>query len=282
MEDKNKKPNYKIIFSDLDKTLLINNHIPDFNLESIKKARELGVKFVISTGRDLSVVTSLLKELDTLNMENEYTVCCSGSKIYENKDNKLIYIKYLDDNIVSEIFEFGKNYPDMFIIFDTLEGVYIYNEEKIDIKNDFGTYKYKKLEILEKLEDKKDLKIIRIVFSCKNGVYINKILNDIKNKKLFDNKVDYFLTQNQFLEFNVLGVNKGEALKWLCNYLKIDISESIAIGDSFNDESMIKIAGLGACVKSADDYIKKISKYVCEKDYFEGSVKEVIEKFVLN
>ncbi len=279
MEDKNKKPNYKIIFSDLDKTLLINNHIPDFNLEAIKKARELGVKFVISTGRDLSVVTSLLKELDTLNMENEYTVCCSGSKIYENKDNKLIYIKYLDDNIVSEIFEFGKNYPDMFIIFDTLEGVYIYNEEKIDIKNDFGTYKYKKLE---KLEDKKELKIIRIVFSCKNGVYLNKILNEIKNKKLFDNKVDYFLTQNQFLEFNVLGVNKGEALKWLCNYLKIDISESIAIGDSFNDESMIKIAGLGACVKSADDYIKKISKYVCEKDYFEGSVKEVIEKFVLN
>jgi len=279
MEDKNKKPNYKIIFSDLDKTLLINNHIPDFNLEAIKKARELGVKFVISTGRDLSVVTSLLKELDTLNMENEYTVCCSGSKIYENKDNKLIYIKYLDDNIVSEIFEFGKNYPDMFIIFDTLEGVYIYNEEKIDIKNDFGTYKYKKLE---KLEDKKDLKIIRIVFSCKNGVYLNKILNEIKNKKLFDNKVDYFLTQNQFLEFNVLGVNKGEALKWLCNYLKIDISESISIGDSFNDESMIKIAGLGACVKSADDYIKKISKYVCEKDYFEGSVKEVIEKFVLN
>ena len=279
MEDKNKKPNYKIIFSDLDKTLLINNHIPDFNLEAIKKARELGVKFVISTGRDLSVVTSLLKELDTLNMENEYTVCCSGSKIYENKDNKLIYIKYLDDNIVSEIFEFGKNYPDIFIIFDTLEGVYIYNEEKIDIKNDFGTYKYKKLE---KLEDKKDLKIIRIVFSCKNGVYLNKILNEIKNKKLFDNKVDYFLTQNQFLEFNILGVNKGEALKWLCNYLKIDISESIAIGDSFNDESMIKIAGLGACVKSADDYIKKISKYVCEKDYFEGSVKEVIEKFVLN
>ena len=279
MEDKNKKPNYKIIFSDLDKTLLINNHIPDFNLESIQKARELGVKFVISTGRDLSVVTSLLKELDTLNMENEYTVCCSGSKIYENKDNKLIYIKYLDDNIVSEIFEFGKNYPDMFIIFDTLEGVYIYNEEKIDIKNDFGTYKYKKLE---KLEDKKELKIIRIVFSCKNRVYLNKILNEIKNKKLFDNTVDYFLTQNQFLEFNVLGVNKGEALKWLCNYLKIDISESIAIGDSFNDESMIKIAGLGACVKSADDYIKKISKYVCEKDYFEGSVKEVIEKFVLN
>ena len=76
--------------------------------------------------------------------------------------------------------------------------------------------------------------------------------------------------------------NKGEALKWLCNYLKIDINESIAIGDSFNDESLIKNAGLGACVKSADNDIKKISKYICEKDYFEGSVKEVIDKFILN
>ena len=103
---------------------------------------------------------------------------------------------------------------------------------------------------------------------------------EIKEIKIFDNKVDYYLTQNQFLEFNNLGVNKGEALKWLCNYLNIDIKETIAIGDSYNDESMLKEAGLGACVKSANDDIKNISKYVCEKDFFEGSVKEVIEKFV--
>ena len=103
MENK-KELKYKIIFSDLDKTLLINNSIPDFNIEAIKKARELGVKFVISTGRDLPLVTHLLKEINTFNLENEFTVCCSGSKIYENKDNKTIYIKYLSHEIVSEIF----------------------------------------------------------------------------------------------------------------------------------------------------------------------------------
>ena len=277
---KNKKElKYKIIFSDLDKTLLINNSIPDFNIEAIKKARELGVKFVISTGRDLPLVTHLLKEINTFNLDNEFTVCCSGSKIYENKDNKTIYIKYLSHEIVSEIFEFGKKYPKMFIMFDTSNGVYIYNEKLIDLKNDFGSYKYNSME---KLEDINGLKIIRIIFSCKNGEYLNNILTEIKDKKLFDNKVEFFLTQNQFLEFNVLGVNKGEALIWLCNHLNIDIKESIAIGDSYNDESMIKAAGLGACVKSSNDDIKKISKYVCEKDYFEGSVKEVIEKFVLN
>ena len=41
---------YKIIFSDLDNTLLVDNHIPSFNLEAIKKAQEKGVKFVICIG----------------------------------------------------------------------------------------------------------------------------------------------------------------------------------------------------------------------------------------
>ena len=44
---------------------------------------------------------------------------------------------------------------------------------------------------------------------------------------------------------------------------------------------MIKEAGLGACVSCAHDDIKEISDYVCEKNFDEGAVKEVIEKFVL-
>ena len=274
-----KKLKYKLICSDLDKTLLVNNLIPQFNLDAIQKARKLGVKFVISTGRDIEIITHLLKQLNTDNSDDEYTICCSGAKIYENKNKKIIYINYLSHEIVEQIFDFGKKFPEMYTVFDTSDGVYVFNDIILKKeRNEYG-YKYKQLKTLD---DIKDLKIIRVIFTCKNGTYLNNILKEIKEIKIFDNKVDYYLTQNQFLEFNNLGVNKGEALKWLCNYLNIDIKETIAIGDSYNDESMLKEAGLGACVKSANDDIKKISKYVCEKDFFEGSVKEVIEKFVIN
>ena len=270
---------YKLICSDLDKTLLVNNLIPQFNLDAIQKARKLGVKFVISTGRDIEIITHLLKQLNTDNSDDEYTICCSGAKIYENKNKKIIYINYLSHEIVEQIFDFGKKFPEMYTVFDTSDGVYVFNDIILKKeRNEYG-YKYKQLKTLD---DIKDLKIIRVIFTCKNGTYLNNILKEIKEIKIFDNKVDYYLTQNQFLEFNNLGVNKGEALKWLCNYLNIDIKETIAIGDSYNDESMLKEAGLGACVKSANDDIKNISKYVCEKDFFEGSVKEVIEKFVIN
>jgi Cof subfamily protein (haloacid dehalogenase superfamily) len=270
---------YKLICSDLDKTLLVDNTIPFFNLEAIQRARDLGVKFVISTGRDIEIILHLLKQLNTENSENEYTICCSGAKIYENKNKKIIYINYLDNEMVKEAFEFGKKFSEIYIIFDTSDGVYIYNDEILKKEKDDYGYNYKNME---KMEDIKDLKIIRVVYTCKNKDYLNKILKEIKEVKIFDNKVDYYLTQNQFLEFNNLSVSKGEALKWLCNYLNIDIKETIAIGDSYNDVSMIKEAGIGACVKSANDDIKKVSDYICEKDFFEGSVKEVIEKFVIN
>ena len=65
------------------------------------------------------------------------------------------------------------------------------------------------------------------------------------------------------------------------DYLNIDINDTIAIGDNYNDVSMIKEAGLGACVSCAHDDIKEISDYVCEKNFDEGAVKEVIETFVL-
>ena len=41
---------YKLMLSDLDETLLVDHHVPYFNCEAIKKARDKGVKFVVATG----------------------------------------------------------------------------------------------------------------------------------------------------------------------------------------------------------------------------------------
>ena len=43
---------------------------------------------------------------------------------------------------------------------------------------------------------------------------------------------------------------------------------------------MIKEAGIGACVASATDDIKALADYVCQHDYGDGAVKEVLETFI--
>lgn len=70
-------------------------------------------------------------------------------------------------------------------------------------------------------------------------------------------------------------------MKWLADYLHIDKQNVIAIGDNYNDVSMIQEAGLGVCVAGGAQDIQAISDYVTTVDYDQGAVKEVIEKFIL-
>ena len=58
-------------------------------------------------------------------------------------------------------------------------------------------------------------------------------------------------SQADFLDFTAGGVNKGSALKVLCRHLDIPLQQTAAIGDSFNDESMLKLAGVSVCVRNA-------------------------------
>ena len=74
-------------------------------------------------------------------------------------------------------------------------------------------------------------------------------------------------------------VNKGTSLKYLCERNGIKMDNVMAIGDSQNDEDFLKEAGYKIAVGNADDKLKEISTYTCEKLYGAG-VAEAIEKYV--
>ena len=75
-------------------------------------------------------------------------------------------------------------------------------------------------------------------------------------------------------------VNKGTSLKYLCERNGINMENVMAIGDSQNDEDFLKQVGYRIDVGNAEDRLKEISTYTCEKKYGDG-VAEAIEKFAL-
>ena len=111
--------------------------------------------------------------------------------------------------------------------------------------------------------------------------YLMSIQKELQSIQEFNKNLDIFISSGQYLEINPKGLNKGVAVKWLCDYLNIDKNQFIAIGNSDNDVDMIKIVGFGCAVKGAKENLKKISNYICEKDFVQGSVKMIIEKFLL-
>ena len=73
---------------------------------------------------------------------------------------------------------------------------------------------------------------------------------------------------------------KDKALKYICEYLGIKLSQVIGIGDSFNDYDFLSICGLKAAMGNATDEIKAIADYIAPP-YDKDGVADVIEKFII-
>ena len=277
----------KIIFCDVDETLVVNNEVPKCNLKAIEKLRNKhpNIKFVLATGRPYSLLEKIIREINLDDKANEYSICSSGSVIYENKNKKILYIKEIKRDFYKKLFDFAKKY-DVFIFFVGLEYFYFYKPPQSEIeRRNFENAKYKILPDdfdLDSLLNSDD-KIIRMVFGKENNYdYLFSVQKELQKIPEFNESLDLFISSGRYLEINPKGVNKGVAVEWLCKHLNIDIKNSMGIGDSDNDVDMIKNVGYGCAVKSAKENLKKISDYICEKDFNEGAVKEVLDKFLLN
>lgn len=269
---------YKMILSDLDETLLVNHHVPDFNKVAIEKAKEKGVKFVPATGRAYNMIGEILQEIGTYQKENEYSICFNGGLIVENKDDKILHFEGLTFEQAKELFEIGARYDVCVMIF-TLECCYIFKadpdevQRKTDQKAPFQVIEDYNMDFL------KEARIAKVLFEKRDMDYLKNIEQELLT--YIEGKVCASYSSYRYLEFNAIGIDKGQGLHWLANYLDIAIDEVIAIGDNYNDVAMIKEAGLGVCVSSANDDIKVLSDYVCELDYDEGAVARTIERYVL-
>jgi len=285
-QTKNLKNEIKIFFCDVDETLVVKNSVPEFNREAISKLHKINpnINLVLATGRSYSLAEKIIREIDLYDKENEYTICGSGSVIYENKNKKILYVKQLRKNLFQKLFDFGKKF-DVFIIFVALEYFYLYKPTQTEIeRRKFEQAKYKILPDdfnLDNLLNGED-KLVRIVFGKENSFdYLMSIQKELKKIPEFNDNLDIFISSGQYLEINPKGVNKGVAVKWLCDFLNIEKNQTMGIGDSDNDVDMIKNVGFGCAVKGAKENLKKIADYICEKDYDQGAVKEVIDKFLL-
>ena len=81
-------------------------------------------------------------------------------------------------------------------------------------------------------------------------------------------------------ELSPLGVDKGTALRAMCDALDIPVEAAIAVGDQGNDLSMIRVAGLGVAMGNATQEVKEAAKAVtadCDHD----GVAEVIKTYLL-
>ncbi len=264
---------YKIIASDLDETLLQSDkHVSQKDIETIRNLDE-DIRFVVCTGRGFASVQGTLKEIGLHDKQNEYTISYNGGIITENKGNKIIYCKGLTHEEAEMLFNIGLKY-DVCIHVYTVSTSHVYRltEDEKEYLNG-----RQELTILDEPNISSiNEQIMKILFCNTDMEYLKKIEQEINLNDRFS--ISY--SAGRYLEFNPAGIDKGVGLENLARLLKIDMKDTIAVGDNVNDLPMIKKAGLGIGVSNVYEGIRKDCDVILESDYNHSPINEIALKYL--
>ncbi|MBE6496406.1 MAG: phosphoglycolate phosphatase [Methanobrevibacter thaueri] len=209
-------------------------------IEALRKAEEAGIPTIIVTGNVVNYAYAI-----------EVSIGCSGGLVAEN--GGIVFKEGENNNAVETMVER-----------DFVTSAENHLKEKLGDKFDKHASHDNMYRLTEtvfyKTLDKKELEEALADFE------------HLDNLEIYDSGFALHITDKR--------VNKGTSLRYLCERNGINMENVMAIGDSENDEDFLKEVGYKIAVGNADDNLKEISTYTCEKFYGDG-VAEAIEKFAL-
>lgn len=270
---------YKIIACDLDETLISKDRtISRENIEAIQRAAKAGVRFVPATGRGYNSVGNTLAELGLLNMEGQYVISYNGGAITENRDERLLHFQGITFDEAQALYRKGLTYDHICIHIYTPDQVWVRNFYPEEVE--YLACRQPCTEIFtDDIEFLRGKEIVKAIYMNTDYDYLKRIESEITD---LTTDMDVSFSSNRYMEFNRKGVSKGAGLHKLADLLGVDIRDTIAIGDNFNDLSMIKEAGLGIGVANTVEQMKKECDYITKADCDHSAIAEVINRFIFN
>lgn len=243
---------FRLIASDMDGTLLNgDNEVSLENRKWIQEARKAGVAFVLSTGRGRQSVLSYVEELGL----DGPMVLVNGSEIWTAPD-KLYRRITMPVELIREMRSLALAY-DVWYWGYTVDGV---------LNRESWPSSPKREEELTWL---------------KFGIYTENPDKLPAIRRTLDDWGVLEVTNSHpcNIEMNPKGANKGYGVSMVCRLLGLEMSQAIAVGDSFNDLSMIRQAGLGVAIGNAQEEIKAAADVVAPANEEDG-VAWIIKKYI--
>jgi len=269
----------KLILSDLDETLLNDDGtIHPENITAVQKFVQQGGYFVPNTGRSYKSVFGTLATLGLNRQEKQYVVSYNGGAIVEvhsDGSEKIVAQHRMSLNLAKEIFKLGQIQNDIDTHIYTLDTLFIHNISSADK----AYMSERSVPYVEMLNDdlnflSHEKPIMKVIFEH-NDHEVLRAIDKAVNQELADQVLTTY-SSDRYVEFNPKGSDKGSTGLELADLLGITHNEVAALGDSLNDASQIKAAGVGVAVANAKPEIKAIANLILDKTNNEGAVAEFI------
>ena len=268
----------RILFTDLDGTLLDDaKRISEGNRKAVEQAVAQGHKVVLASGRAANSVYKQVRKLG-LDRPGCYAIAFNGSVVMRCDTGECLYERGVEVELVRYLFEEARKadlhcqtYQDGYTLAEHQSEVLAYYD-----RNTQGVSRVVPDVCAELRTCPPKVLLADLTYSGKLGAFC------AAHREQLAGKAEATFSCPEYLEYLPMGVSKGRALRWLCDYLHIPLENSVAAGDEANDLSMIRAAGVGAAMANGVDALKAEADYITQADNNHDGLAEIIQRFILH
>lgn len=271
------KINTRIIAIDLDDTLLCENlSISDYTVSVLQRAAAAGIYITMCSGRTDNAILPYLRRLDLAGTEQgRYIIAQNGASVSDLHSRREIYARTVVPDLLVQAYRIALRRGMYSEVYDA-STIYVPEDNEwtqIDVK-----LSGLKMQVTAGFESFLQKGYPKMVIPG-NPEQILALQSELQEQ--IGDKCVIFTSKPYFLEILPYRCGKGEALEWLADRLGIPREQTMAFGDSMNDESMIRYAAHSTAMINGLEQIQQLARYVTEYTNNEDGVARFVEKYVL-
>lgn len=258
-----------LIASDIDGTLLAyeRKDMPEEVFDMINELYKEGYVFCPSSGRQYSSMRKLFAPV----ADKLCYICENGAVLFgKGNEQEAIVLSgtAMEEDDYMQLAEEIMKIPDCDVIISGKTTYYLCDETE-GIREDlmFSGAQVKSVELLDDI-DEDIFKVTLFHHGGQAASYCDEFT------KRWGDKYEVAVSGACCLDFTI--DNKGTGLRQMCRFLGVDVKNTIAFGDNWNDVSMLETAGTGYIMSTADTRLLEKFPNHCE------SVPETLKRYLRN
>lgn len=266
----------KLLFTDLDGTLLNNNSLVSPGTRAfLDEFLAAGNRLILSSGRPTDSVLEV-KDNAGLTWPGILLSCYNGAQVYDCDSRRAIMEKRMPLSYVSCLQEQAarhhlhiQTYQEHAVVSPADDEEIRFYRTRIHVPlvvspvlTDVLTYGPYKM-LAADLHDHNKLETFRLAVS-----------------DWAEGRIQTIYSNDKYLELFRLDAGKGNALRFVCEYLGVPLSDAYAAGDAENDISMLQAAGCGIAMRNAPDPVKEAADMVTRSDNDQDGLAETMRRLL--
>jgi len=248
-----------MVITDLDGTLLKRDRtISETDLETLNSLKEKRIIRVAATGRNIKKIEEVIKNISLF----DYFIFSSGAGVMNCNSREIEHVQNMPKNTANKLIQFFIKIKVAFFLFHAVPQNHLFWCFMKGKRNpEYDIYYERNRERMEKLPDTNmiNTEACQFLVILKTPDEFFKLKENIE-KNFDDLKIirasSPYETGYTWMEIFNKKVSKGNAVKYLCDYLDIDPLNTLGIGNDYNDIDFLNFTSHSYMTKNCPDELK--------------------------